>query len=216
MPRSLLMLALAAASFPNASFRRFSTLFDIRHPLPAQRSDQLVVADGAGMVGWTGPRRVGCVRRTSGSISRGQFVPFVAVIGEFQQEPSDDGTAPPLRIAWIYDAQKPREPLALIETARDVGQQWKGTSVSLRLARRARLPCYVVLYAAANDPNPAEPRYRDIRALRVRRVWPKPEAQWRTLTPNAWANALLQIRAWSARRIDIEAANDPQYGERDQ
>ena len=51
MPRSLLMLALAAASFPNASFRRFSTLFDIRHPLPAQRSDQLVVADGAGMVG---------------------------------------------------------------------------------------------------------------------------------------------------------------------
>ena len=73
-----------------------------------------------------------------------------------------------------------------------------------------------MLYAAANDPNPAEPRYRDIRALRVRRVWPKPEAQWRTLTPNAWANALLQIRAWSARRLDIEAANDSHYGERDE
>ena len=82
MPRSLLMLALATASFPTLPFRRCSALFDIRHPLPAQRSDQLVVAEGAGMVGSMGSRRVGCVRRKNGYISRGQIVPLVVVIGE--------------------------------------------------------------------------------------------------------------------------------------
>src|SRR5687767_12708594 len=36
---------------------------------------------------------------------------------------------------------------------------------------------YCLLYSCANDPNPADPRYRDISAVRVRRVWPKPEAR---------------------------------------
>lgn len=109
-----------------------------------------------------------------------------------------------------YD-DRTKEPLALIETARDVGQDWKSTSVSLRLARRSRLPAYCVLYGCANDPNPADPRYLDIATIRVRRVWPRPEPQWRTLTPSAWAEALLEIRAWSARQLDLSAANDERY-----
>ena len=47
--------------------------------------------------------------------------------------------------------------------------------------------------------------------FRVKRVWPKPEAAWRTLEPIEWAQALLQIRTWAAHRLDIEAANDPYY-----
>lgn len=35
-----------------------------------------------------------------------------------------------------------KEPLALIETARDVGQPYKPATVTLALARKAKLPCY--------------------------------------------------------------------------
>lgn len=112
-----------------------------------------------------------------------------------------------------YD-DRTREPLALIETARDTGRGWKSSTITARLARRAGLPCYCVLYTCANDPNPADPRYFDVIRLRVLRRWPRPETKWRTLTPHAWAHALLQIRAWSARRLDVEAANDDLYGQR--
>lgn len=104
-----------------------------------------------------------------------------------------------------------REPLAIFECARDVGQKYKAVGVIRKLAMRARLPAYCVLYRCGNDPNPADPRWKDIRALRVKRIWPRPEAQWRQLTPNEWAQALLQIRAWSTKRLDAEAANDPRY-----
>ena len=104
-----------------------------------------------------------------------------------------------------------KEPVALIETARDVGQDHKPVTVTRRLAVRAGLPCYVLLYKAAEGVNPADPRWRDIARFRVKRVWPKPEAIWRTLAPGEWAQALLQIRAWASRRLDVEAANDAKY-----
>lgn len=44
-----------------------------------------------------------------------------------------------------YD-DRDREPLALIETARDVGQKTKACTVTARLAQRSGLPAYVVLY----------------------------------------------------------------------
>lgn len=105
-----------------------------------------------------------------------------------------------------------REPLALIETARDVGQAWKASSVTVALARRAKLPAYLLLYRPAEQPNPADRRYADIAQFRIRRLHPHPEKQWRTLTPSEWARALLQIRSWATRRLDVEAANDPTYG----
>jgi hypothetical protein len=109
-----------------------------------------------------------------------------------------------------FDDQS-REPLALIETARDVGQGHKVATVTAKLARRARLPAYTLLYQLANQPNPADTRYPDIRGFRVRRIWPLPEPGWRTLTPQQWANALLEIRDWSADRLDVQAANDPSW-----
>jgi hypothetical protein len=109
-----------------------------------------------------------------------------------------------------YDGDT-KKPLALIETARDIGQPYKCATVTANLARRARLPCYCVLYTCADSANPADTQARDICAFRVRRLWPRPERSWRTLTPGDWATGLLQIRRWSAERLDVEAANDPEF-----
>lgn len=104
-----------------------------------------------------------------------------------------------------------KEPLALIETARDVGQPHKVATVTRNLARRAGLPCYVVLYQCDENPNPADPRWHDIKAFRVRRLWPRPERGWRIVTPQNWAAALVHIRTWAAQRLDQQAANDPYW-----
>lgn len=111
-----------------------------------------------------------------------------------------------------FDADS-SEPLCLIETARDTGQRQKVASVTRRLAQRAGLPAYVVLYQPAGYRNPADQSQWDIESFRVRRLWPLPERAWRKLNPLEWAEALLQIRTWAAARFDLEAANDPAYGE---
>ena len=104
-----------------------------------------------------------------------------------------------------------KEPLALIETALDVGQGYKSATVTKKLAKRAGLPCYCLLYLLDGKPNPADSRWRDIRQFRVRRMWPNTERTWRVLSPQEWANALIKIRSWSAKRLDLEASNDAAY-----
>lgn len=109
-----------------------------------------------------------------------------------------------------FDAET-SEPLALVETALDRGQSRKTATVTRRLAARARLPAYAVLYAPAGYPNPADPSQHDIQSFRVKRLWPSPEREWRTLNPLEWAEALIQIREWMAKRLDVEAANEANY-----
>lgn len=104
-----------------------------------------------------------------------------------------------------------KEPVALIETARDVGQDHKPVTVTRRLAMRAGLPCYLLLYTPGDTQNPADQRWRDITHFRIKRVWPRPEAAWRKIAPGEWAQALLQIRTWAARRLDVQATNDPYW-----
>lgn len=108
-----------------------------------------------------------------------------------------------------YD-DRSKEPLALVETARDVGQPFKPATVTLALAKKAKLPCYVVLYRPGKVANPADPRWPDIDRFRVRRLWPRPEGAWREISPEEWAHGLLRIRKWQAKRID-RAANDEIY-----
>ncbi len=112
---------------------------------------------------------------------------------------------------WIEYDNETREPLALIETARDVGQARKSAGVTQRLAQRAGVPAYTVLYHVAPMRNPADATAADIDRFRVKRIWPKPEAAWRTLSPGEWAHGLVRIRQWSSARLDQEAANDPQF-----
>lgn len=111
---------------------------------------------------------------------------------------------------WLEHDDLTKEPLALIETARDVGQPFKSGTVLLQLAKRARLPAYVCMYKLDDRKNPADASCQDVVRFRVRRLYPKPENGWRDLTPAQWASGLLRIRAWSAARVP-DAANDPAY-----
>lgn len=114
-------------------------------------------------------------------------------------------------IMWLEYDQDSKEPLAIVEAAVDVGQDHKPATAITRLAKRARIPAYLVLYEKAVQSNPADPRCSDLAGFRIKRLWPRTETRWRALKPTEWASALLQIRAWSARRLDVEAANDPRY-----
>ncbi len=105
---------------------------------------------------------------------------------------------------YVEFDDRSREPLCLVETARDVGQQEKSCSVTVRLARRAKLPAYLVLYRCALEPNPADIEAADIEGFRVKRIWPSPESEWRELGPGEWASALVRIRTWQARKVDQE------------
>lgn len=102
-----------------------------------------------------------------------------------------------------------KEPLALIETARDVGQSYKSATVTLNLAKlcTARtIPVFVVLYSLSDSPNPADPQWKDISKFRVKRLWPDTEFEWKTLTPAQWAERLMAMRKWSASKVDEQYA----------
>lgn len=95
-----------------------------------------------------------------------------------------------------------KEPVALIETAQDVGQVYKTATVTAKLACRANLPCYVVLYTLSDKLNPADRKWKDISEFRARRLFPRPETDWRVFSPNEWAHVLLTIRERGAEYID--------------
>lgn len=98
-----------------------------------------------------------------------------------------------------------KEPLALIETARDVGQEFKNATVTTNLSKactRRIIPAYLVLYTLSSEKNPADPKWNDIEFFRVKRLWPKPEKRWTILTPMQWCKRLVQLREWSSSRVD--------------
>ena len=105
---------------------------------------------------------------------------------------------------WIEYDDKTKEPVALVETAMDVGQWGKPCTVTRNLAKRANMPCFVLLYKlSATRRNPADTAYFDVESLRVKRVYPEPEdRQWSILTPDAWARMLITIRRQGAATID--------------
>jgi hypothetical protein len=114
-------------------------------------------------------------------------------------------------VHWAEYDPMTKQPLLLLECARDVGQQHKPTPVLTALAIRAGLPAYTVLYRLSNTANPVDPSVPDIEAFRVLRTNPDPQSEWRTLTPEQWATTLLALRSRSWR-ANQPAANDPRYG----
>jgi len=100
-----------------------------------------------------------------------------------------------------------KEPLALIETAKDVGQAHKTATVTYKLAKRAKMPCFVVLYTLSANLNPADNNWFDIQQFRVKRLYPKYENSWRVLSPIEWAETLLKLRKWTGERLDQELFN---------
>ena len=99
-------------------------------------------------------------------------------------------------------------PLCLVEVAQDIGQE-KPAGVIRKLAELAGIPAYVALYTQSAAANPSNVNWPDIERFRIKRLWPCPEAGWRDLTPQQWADALVQIRGWQLKRFDVQhAAND--------
>ena len=102
-------------------------------------------------------------------------------------------------------------PLCLVEVARDIDQE-KPAGVIRKLAELAGIPAYVALYTLRAASNPGARNWPDIERFRVKRLWPDPEAGWRVLTPQQWADALVQIRGWQLKRFAVqEAANDERF-----
>jgi len=83
-----------------------------------------------------------------------------------------------------------KEPLALIETARDVGPGLQGCDRHAESCEARGLALLLRAVPLWRSPNPADPAWRDVESFRVKRLWPRPEREWRTLTPHEWAHAL--------------------------
>lgn len=76
------------------------------------------------------------------------------------------------------------EPLLLIEAARDVGQQWKATTVLVALAQRSNIRALLVFYRTDDV---------GIVAFRVREVWPQASSLVE-MAPKEYADILRQAR----------------------
>lgn len=97
------------------------------------------------------------------------------------------------------------KPLVLIETARDVGQKNKPTTVLRRLSESSGVLAICVLYTIADGINeeagcPCDERSvhdeceHGITRFRVRRVWPSPNSLWTVMTPEQFRDRLREIR----------------------
>lgn len=98
-----------------------------------------------------------------------------------------------------------KEPIAVIETAMDVGQEFKPATVITRLAMRCvpTMAAYVVLYKPSElHLQKSDPQWRDIDKFRVKRLWPNPQKDWQVLTPEEWAKGLVKLRLWAASKVD--------------
>ena len=103
-----------------------------------------------------------------------------------------------------YD-QKTREPLILIETARDNGQGWKAATVTRNLAKRAGIPAYVLLYTPSEIPNPSNEKWPDIKSFRVKCIWPEADTEWRFYSAREWVEELNRIRQEQLDKMLIPA-----------
>ena len=97
---------------------------------------------------------------------------------------------------WIEYHNGSKEPVVLIETARDVGQNIKPVTVLKALARRLHpiVPAYLLLYTPSARLNPAADGVPDIEWFRYKRIWPDPEIGWLFAKPQDWAYHLLCLR----------------------
>jgi len=80
---------------------------------------------------------------------------------------------------------KTKKPCCLIETAIDVGQDWKAGTVTMNLAKMAKIPALVTLYTISGD---------DILSFRVRFLFPVMWKKFIKKTPEEYAKMLLELR----------------------
>lgn len=92
-----------------------------------------------------------------------------------------------------------RMPLALIETARDVGQDIKPVTVLKKLAMTGNVEAICLLYTPSDVPCECDERGRrpgcehGILSMRVRRVAPNEARKWTVITPAEYAGWLCSL-----------------------
>jgi hypothetical protein len=99
-----------------------------------------------------------------------------------------------------------KEPLALIEIAKDIGQSFKIATVTRNLALKAGIEAYSLLYTPSKHSNPADNQWPDIECFRVKQIYPV-TTDWKIFTPEVWAKCLVNIRKRGAAKIDEEIEN---------
>lgn len=105
-------------------------------------------------------------------------------------------------VCFVEYDDRTKVPVALIETAIDVGQKVKPSSVTKNLAKMAGIPAGVLLYTQSDNPNPAYPKHKDIESFRFQQIWPAPLGNdWQLLTPSEWAQKLLAMREYGGRQV---------------
>jgi len=105
-------------------------------------------------------------------------------------EPIDQCTLPYIDIDSVEYCHLCKKPLALVETAQDVGQAFKATTVLRNLAAKANLPAYLVFYRK-------DPAAGKIDRFRLRQVYPH-FTPWRMLTPDEYVAFLRSLRTGHA------------------
>jgi hypothetical protein len=99
-------------------------------------------------------------------------------------------------IDCVWFGSRTYEPVALIETARDDGNQNdKCASVTRNLARMCNpiVHAFIVLYKISEHKNPVDPKYNDIEMFRVKQIWPFNWYEFRTYSPEQHAKFILNF-----------------------
>lgn len=107
-------------------------------------------------------------------------------------------------VFWIEYERSTNMPLALIETAIWWNSdQYKNAAVLTNLAKRASLPCFLVLYELSESDNPVYPEVKDIDRFHVKRLW-KPPVKKTIFTPEEYAEFLLKLREITEEKLRDE------------
>jgi len=100
---------------------------------------------------------------------------------------------------WCEYIEPTYMPVAILETALDVGQPNKPAMVTTNLVKMPPRLAYTVLFKLGKEKNAADPKYPDIESFRLKRLWPYPDDQWRNMNPKEYAEWLWQLRYGSSQ-----------------
>lgn len=90
----------------------------------------------------------------------------------------------------LVECTKSGRTVLIHELARDIGQENKSTNIIRRMAQDMDCCALLTLYTPSEKLNPADVRFLDISAFRVRKIWPNPEQDFRDFMPDEYANYL--------------------------